>query len=126
MIPAAEATGVILPGDLYSAPGGDKRGATGDVRSVWMAFAESFAWVLGVAGNHDMFGTDEERAQLVQEPNVHLLDAELVRLGGVLFAGVQHIMGDPSRQGHVASSEFLVSLELLLEERASLVASFFA
>ena len=43
VIPAAQATGVILPGDLYSAPAGDKHGATGDVRAVWRAFAESFA-----------------------------------------------------------------------------------
>lgn len=117
VVPPAAATGVLLAGDLYSAPGGDKRGATGDVRSVWRAFADSFAWVLGVAGNHDTFGTDDERAQLARVPNVHLLDTEVVQLGGVRFAGVQHIMGDPSRQGRVSSADFLASIDLLLAER---------
>jgi hypothetical protein len=50
----------ILAGDLYSAPGGDVRGATGDLRSVWSAFADAFAWVVGVAGNHDLFGSERE------------------------------------------------------------------
>src|SRR5512145_3024463 len=59
-LPPPSASGAILAGDLYSAPAGDKRGATGDVRPVWSAFAGSFAWVAGVAGNHDEFGTGRE------------------------------------------------------------------
>ena len=49
-LPYPERTGVVLAGDLYSAPGGDVRGATGDVRAVWEAFADALRWVAGVRG----------------------------------------------------------------------------
>lgn len=120
-LPVAEASGVILAGDLFSAPGGDKRGATGDVRAVWEAFSERFAWVVGVAGNHDTFGSAKGRARLMQRHNVHLLDADLAALGGVRVGGVQHIMGDPRRVGRVAEEDFLASLDLVLEAQPDVV-----
>jgi Icc protein len=47
-IPPPERMGVALAGDLYAAPDARKRGATGDVRSVWRAFARrGFRWVVG-------------------------------------------------------------------------------
>src|SRR6187401_2440232 len=51
LIPPREQIGVLLAGDLFSAPAGDKRGATGDVRPVWAAFAREARWAAGVAGN---------------------------------------------------------------------------
>ena len=39
----------------------DKRGGSGDVTGVWLAFADIFQWVAGVAGNHDTFGPDRIR-----------------------------------------------------------------
>ena len=57
-LPYPERTGVILAGDLYSAPAGNVRGATGDVREVWLAWAERYRWVCGVQGNHDLFGAE--------------------------------------------------------------------
>ena len=53
VLPPADRIGVVLAGDLYSVPTADKRGGFGDVASVWRAFAKRFAWVAGVAGNHD-------------------------------------------------------------------------
>ena len=60
-IPALENTGIVFAGDLYSAPAGDKRGATGDVRE---AFSELNRWVVGVPGNHDLAGPSREREGL--------------------------------------------------------------
>ncbi len=50
VLPYPERTGVVLAGDLYSAPGANIRGASGDVRAVWEAFADAFRWVAGVQG----------------------------------------------------------------------------
>ena len=115
VVPLPGQTGVILAGDLYAAPGGDKRGATGDVRAVWRAFAEGYAWVAGVAGNHDTFGSPKDRQRLSALPQVHLLDTSWVTLGGLVIGGVQHIVGDPRRAGRVAEDDFFASLELVLE-----------
>ena len=41
--------GVFLAGDLYTVPALDRRGGSGDVRAVWEAFGDGFAWVIGVA-----------------------------------------------------------------------------
>ena len=68
LIPPRQRIGVLLAGDLYSAPAGDKRGATGDVRPVWSAFARETLWVAGVARRESADGGPIERfAALVQE-----------------------------------------------------------
>jgi hypothetical protein len=77
VIPRAKRTGVLLAGDLHSLPDANKRGGHGDVAAVWEAFADAFAWVVGVAGNHD------DVAGVPRAEGVHLLDAEEVDVGGL-------------------------------------------
>lgn len=97
LIPPPQRMGVVLTGDLYSAPGADRRGASGEVRDVWLAFAAAGCrFVLGVAGNHDVV-SKEDLADL--GPDVALLDGECVDQGGVVFGGVSWIIGDPGRTG---------------------------
>jgi len=92
VIPPAPRTGVILAGDLYSVPAANKRGGHGDVAEVWRAFAERFAWVTGVAGNHD------DIDQVAGE-TIHLLDGDVVELDGVRIGGVGRIIGNPEKRG---------------------------
>ncbi|MFI5839007.1 metallophosphoesterase [Catenuloplanes sp. NPDC051500] len=55
LVPPPAEVGVVLAGDLYAAPGADRRGASGEVADVWLAFAAAgCAFVIGVAGNHDV------------------------------------------------------------------------
>jgi 3',5'-cyclic-AMP phosphodiesterase len=51
----------LLAGDFYTVPALDKRGGTGDVTNVWLAFAEYFSCVAGIPGNHDSFGETPSR-----------------------------------------------------------------
>ncbi len=115
-IPDPSATGVVLAGDLYSAPGGDVRGASGDVRDVWLAFRETHRWVVGVAGNHDRFGSEREQRGFEAEDGVHLLDGSIVELDTIRFGGVGLIIGNPDKPGRRASGDFLDTLELVLGE----------
>ena len=95
-LPPAELTGVILTGDLYC--GEDfKRGATGDVRSVWEAFDSHFAFVAGVAGNHDEFGDLLQGEDFRSGPGRHLLDDEAVSICGLTVGGVGGVVGNPER-----------------------------
>lgn len=92
--------GVIMPGDYWSwPPAAAKRGGYGDVRPVWDAFAERFRWVVGVPGNHDLFGpaTASSPACESWRGNVHLLDCGVVELGGLVFGGVGGCVGNPKR-----------------------------
>ncbi|MFK7989113.1 MAG: metallophosphoesterase [Sandaracinaceae bacterium] len=118
-LPYPERTGVVLAGDLFSAPAANVRGASGDVRGVWNAFAEQYRWVVGVAGNHDRFGTDRERARL--QSRVHLLDDDVVQLDGVLFGGVGEVMGDPAKPGRRAESDLLAGVDLVVEQNPDVV-----
>ncbi len=115
--PNLASIGAVLAGDLYAAPTGDQRGATGDVRSVWSAFAGACSWVVGVAGNHDTFGSTEQARSFERQPRVHLLDCGSVVLGGTRFAGVGYVPGDPARVGRREEDDYQTALELVLEQR---------
>lgn len=93
VLPPADRIGVILAGDLYSVPDADRRGGHGDVAPVWLAFAERFAWVAGVAGNHDDIDA------VTTGPTVHLLDGDQREVGGIRIGGVGRIIGDPGKRG---------------------------
>lgn len=108
-LPPAARTGVLLAGDLYSVPGADKRGGHGDVAAVWRAFAERFAWVAGVAGNHD------DVAMVAVGEQVHVLDTTCVQLDGLRLGGVGLISGNPEKRGRRAEDDQLARLELVAE-----------
>ena len=116
-LPAAAFTGVILAGDLYAAPGADKMGATGDVRAVWRAFAAGFRWVVGVAGNHDLFGSSQERSRFEREPGVHLLDGDCVVLDGLRVGGVGGICGNPKKENRREPEAFVRTIQQVLANR---------
>lgn len=106
VLPPGARTGVILAGDLYSVPGADKRGGHGDVADVWRAFAERFAWVAGVAGNHD------DVSQVAREPHVHLLDTDQVTVDGLRLGGVGLIAGNPAKRGRRDEDDQLARIEV--------------
>jgi 3',5'-cyclic-AMP phosphodiesterase len=117
-LPPPERVGVVLAGDLYAAPDARKRGATGDVRSVWQAFARrGFRWVVGVAGNHDLFGSPAEHAALRREPGIHVLDGERVRLDGLDVAGVSGVVGKPGKTNRRALADLDATVRTCLHAR---------
>jgi len=84
---------------------------------VWRAFAKHHAWVAGVAGNHDTYGTREDQARFAVEPRIHLLDGGCVELGGVRVGGVGGIIGDPRKPGRRDEREFLRAMRAVLASR---------
>ena len=121
LVPPAEATGVLLAGDLYSAPDASERGASGDVRAVWAAFASAFRWVAGVAGNHDRFGSAREQARFGSQPAVHLLDGQVAALDGLRVGGVGLIAGNPAKQGRRSERDQLDLVEMVLASRPDIL-----
>jgi Icc protein len=74
LLPTADKIGVLPTGDLYSAPAADRRGASGPVSDVWLAFAAAGCpMVFGVAGNHDVVTASEVEAF---GPTITLLDGD--------------------------------------------------
>lgn len=115
-IAATDGVGVLLAGDFYTVPALDKRGGSGDVTSVWHAFAECFDWVVGVPGNHDLFGDRPE--QRPRFPSyMQFLDGDVAHVGGLRIAGLGGIIGN-SRKPHRRSEEdYLDALQSLLDQR---------
>ncbi|GIJ45025.1 hypothetical protein Val02_19110 [Virgisporangium aliadipatigenens] len=114
LIPAPERLGVVLAGDLYSAPTADVRGASGAVDDVWLAFAAAGCpVVLGVAGNHDIIPP----AGLGDlGPGTELLDGTWTDAGGVRFAGVGGVIGDPRRADRRAERPHLDGIAAVLKQ----------
>lgn len=108
-----EPVGAILAGDLYTVPALDARGGTGDVTSVWRAFSAAFEWVAGVAGNHDTFG-DPPQNHPKLFGNTHLLDGEIIEVGGLKIAGLGGIIGRPSRPNRRTEEDYVAALEDLI------------
>ncbi len=111
--------GVLLAGDFYTVPALDQRGGTGDVRSVWQAFADEFDWVIGVAGNHDLFGDTATRPSFAKP--IHFLDNDAVIVEGVAIAGLSGIPGRPRRPWRRTEDDFVESLQLLLCDSPTIV-----
>lgn len=120
-LPDSSGVGALLAGDLYSAPGGDKRGASGDVRSVWYAFSAVCRWVAGVAGNHDRFGTERELVRLQNEDNVHLLDGDAVEIDDLCIGGVGGIIGNPKKPGRRSEDDFLDALNRAIDPQPTIM-----
>jgi 3',5'-cyclic-AMP phosphodiesterase len=116
VIPPGPRTGVILAGDLFSVHAANKRGGYGDVSEVWGAFAEAFAWVAGVAGNHD----DVSRVASLGD-RVHLLDGELAELGGLRISGVSGIIGNPRKPGRRSEIDQLRAIERAIGHQLDLL-----
>jgi 3',5'-cyclic-AMP phosphodiesterase len=109
-LPPPPRTGVILAGDLYSVPGADQRGGYGDVADVWAAFADRFAWVAGVAGNHDDIAGVPGLGD-----TVHLLDGDVVALDGLRIGGVGGIIGESRRPGRRREIDQLRAIREILD-----------
>lgn len=115
-----EPVGAILAGDLYTVPALDARGGTGDVTPVWRAFSAAFEWVAGVAGNHDTFGDPpQKRPKLFG--NSHLLDGDVVEVGGLKIAGLGGIIGRPSRPNRRTEEDYVAVLENLILQSPDLL-----
>ena len=119
-IRGTEACGIILAGDFYTYPDLHGRGGTGDVTFVWQAFAESFKLVVGVAGNHDVFGEGGAASQHLKPPpmgnHVHFLDGTRANVGGKPIAGVSGVIGNPRKNFRRTHEEFLEIIEYVLLE----------
>ncbi|MEL7427327.1 MAG: metallophosphoesterase [Bacteroidota bacterium] len=111
--------GVLLCGDLYART--DRRGGLGDVRHVWREFNKYFRFVAGVAGNHDDFGTPEERQAFTQEEGIHLLHYELAEIAGLRIGGISGIIGRPTKPNRNLEAEHLKELIYLLQKGPQLV-----
>lgn len=115
VIPRAPRCGVVLAGDLYSVPAANKRGGHGDVSDVWAAFAERFAWVVGVAGNHDDVG------DVAVGEEVRVLDGERTELGGLRVGGVGLVCGNPAKPGRRDEEEQLAHVDLVTDDGLDLL-----
>lgn len=108
--------GVLLAGDFYTVPALDKRGGTGDVTSVWKAFADSFEWVAGIPGNHDTFGEPPQRRPRFPA-HMHFLDGDVKEIRGLRIAGLGGIIGKATRPNRRSEEDYLATLRHLLQPR---------
>ncbi|GDX80186.1 hypothetical protein LBMAG42_19970 [Deltaproteobacteria bacterium] len=111
---------VLLAGDLYASPRADERGSTGDVRTVWRAFANTFGAVAGVAGNHDLFG-DQTMEAFAKSEAVHLLDGACATLRGLRVGGVSGIVGKTTKPNRKDDETFIRLLEDVLLDTPDVV-----
>jgi len=115
-VPGALRTGVILTGDMFAGLDLHRRGASGDPSGVWNAFGQAFRWVVGVAGNHDLFPP-----RRFQSRNIRLLDGEITEFDTLRIGGVSGIIGDPGRPNRHTEEDFAARLEDVCRRRPDIV-----
>jgi hypothetical protein len=114
--------GVLLGGNLYSAPPAEMRNATGDVRAVWRAFSMRFRWVAGVWSNYDTLGaTNHERQAFSEVPDISVLDGKSAVIDGMKVGGVGGIIGDTTKPGRREERDFLRLMRNVLAEKPSVL-----
>jgi len=91
---------VILAGDLYDYPDCRKLGGTGDVTSVWNAFAHRFDKVIGVHGNHDIV------IEELLNKNVNILDCTSDTFLDLKVGGISGIIGRIDRNQRKSEEHF--------------------
>ncbi len=91
--PSPERVLICLTGDLFTVASLDKRGGTGDVISVYRAFAKYFPHVVAVAGNHDLFGEGTSIAT-AEKTGVRVLNGTQIQFGEFTVGGICGIAGD--------------------------------
>jgi hypothetical protein len=116
--------GVILCGDLHAYR--HKRGGSGDVRGVWNAFAKRFKWVVGVAGNHDVFGPGWSLKHLEifkQQNGINLLDGDdnTVILDNLRFSGLSGVIGNPRKPFRRTREDYLEAVRKLDSQQPDLL-----
>ena len=90
----------LLSGDLFDYPDLKKLGGTGDVTSVWNAFAKLGCPVIGVLGNHDTV----DEVELAD--NAIVLNGSATKVRGVKIAGVSGIVGNESKNQRKSEEKF--------------------
>ncbi len=119
-LPAKERTGIVLAGDLY--PLAD----AGDVCSVWRALAHEARWVVGVAGNHDMFGSATSAADVsmaLGQPNAHFVDEGVITLDGLTIAGISGAVGKSDDPWTRTETEFAAAISRLANRNVDILIS---
>ena len=112
--------GAVLAGDFYTVPALDKRGGSGDVTKVWHEFAYQFDWVVGVAGNHDLFG-DQPSPSHQPSGNARVLDKQTVEFDSIRFAGVGGTIGNPKRLWRRTLEDYCKAIEQTLATQADVL-----
>lgn len=118
-LPEDPTIGVFLCGDFFTSP--TKRGSSGDVRNVWKTFANHFSWVVGVAGNHDYFGTPQENKTFQATKNINLLHHNSICIDGLKIGGISGIIGRADKTNRVEASQYISSLKKLLQQEADFI-----
>jgi 3',5'-cyclic-AMP phosphodiesterase len=120
-LPDVGRTAVVLAGDLYP------RADAGDVCGVWRSVRAACRWVVGVAGNHDSFGsggggtTAAAARAATAAAGMYFLDGDAVRVDGLRIAGLSGVVG---RQGGVwtrGEGEFAAAVARLAEAGPDLI-----
>jgi Icc protein len=114
--PPAEATGIILAGDLYAASTADQRGVEGDVLPVWRAFQTAFRWVAGVAGNHDRFEKEPG-----QDSGMYYLDGTTCSVDSLRIAGIGGIIGNPTKRLRRTEVDYTATIRKLAQSRPDIL-----
>lgn len=103
--PNPRQVGVLLAGDLFALP--DKRGGLGETRPVWDAFADVFAWAVGVFGNHDLInGKDARHISGPISERCWVLNGDIFDISGFVIGGVGGIIGRADKPNRFAQDRY--------------------
>ena len=111
--------GVFLCGDLFATL--ESRGGFGDVKEVWRQFNQYFRFVVGIAGNHDDFGSKEDFEAFQREEGIYFLHKKIIKVAGIKVGGIGGIIGNPNKPQRVEKEEYLKTLKKILVKQPDFI-----
>lgn len=123
VLPHPLRTGVLLAGDFYVRPDLSKRGGDGDVTEIWRSFAGQYAWVAGVAGNHDRLGqgAGDVVEGWLRRGSSRVLDGEVVDFGGLKVGGVCGVLGKSKKLWRRPLKRYRQLFKQVLDQRPDVI-----
>lgn len=122
-VPPLERTVALLAGDFWAQPDSSRRGGHGDVRDGIRRVRDAFLDAVVVFGNHDRVGDNpSDLVAFGRERGIHLASDRLVDVHGVTIAGVDGVVGDPTRRPFRRPlAEFVAAVERAVRQRPNIV-----
>ncbi|PHS12937.1 MAG: hypothetical protein COA86_17790 [Kangiella sp.] len=120
-LPGLDKILLILAGDLFASLTDNRRGLSGNIFPFLKRVADlKELQSLVVLGNHDQLES-EEKEILDKHSNFHLLDNKTIDIGGVIFGGIDGVIGSNGKPNRVTPENYLKQIKKLKQQNTDVL-----
>lgn len=77
--------------------------------------------MVGIGGNHDYFGMEEELQEFKNEDDIYYFDKGTNYIDGIKVSGISGIIGNPLKVNRISIEEYLEALDSILLDKPDML-----